>query len=581
MNASAAPTGDMIIEWDVPIATSDGLVLRADVFRPASQERCPVLLGLGPYAKGLPFQDGYPDQWNRLTSSHPEVLARSTGRYQNWEVPDPERWVPDGYVCVRVDARGTGRSPGFLDPFSPREIRDLYEAIEWAGGQPWSTGRVGLSGISYMAINAWLVAGLGPPHLAAIVAWEGAADWYRDMTHHGGILCTFWENWYDKQVLPVQYGMGDRSPVNPHTGDHVAGPVTLSDPVRAANRSDLGAVIRSHPLDDEYHRGRSASWTNVRVPLLSAANWGGIGLHSRGNFEAFTQAALPDRWLEVHGYEHWTEYYTDYGIDLQRRFLARFLKGAGGAWSDEPRVRLQVRRIDGFQERSESAWPLPRTVWTTWHLDARNPEQGLSPIAPAVNATVEYEPTGDGVTFLAPPAEEETEVTGPLAATLFISSTRRDADLFVALRLFGPGGDEVAFQGALDPHTPLSQGWLRASHRKLDPRRSVPYRPYHTHDQAQLLEPARVYELAIEMWPTSIVIPAGYRLAFTVRGRDYEYAGPMDQVRLTTFKNAFRGSGPFLHDDPRDRPADPFGGRVTVWTGPDHPSRLLLPVIPS
>jgi len=83
------------------------------------------------------------------------------------------------------------------------------------------------------------------------------------------------------------------------------------------------------------------------------------------------------------------------------------------------------------------------------------------------------------------------------------------------------------------------------------------------------------------MWPTSIVIPAGYRLAFTVRGRDYEYAGPLDEVRLTTFKNAFKGSGPFLHDDPRDRPADRFGGRVTVWTGPDHPSRILLPRIRS
>ena len=136
----------MAIDWDQPIRMDDGLVLRADVFRPPREERFPVLLTYGPYAKGLAFQEGYPGAWMRMAAMHPDVTAGSSNRYQNWEVVDPEKWVPDGYVCVRVDSRGCGRSPGRIDHFSPRETRDFYLCIEWAGAQPWSNGKVGQIG---------------------------------------------------------------------------------------------------------------------------------------------------------------------------------------------------------------------------------------------------------------------------------------------------------------------------------------------------------------------------------------------------------------------------------------------------
>src|SRR5437764_649646 len=178
----------MRIEWDVSIPMDDGLVLRADVYRPDASGRHAVLLSYGPYAKGLAFQDGYPSAWQRMVAEHPDVAYGSSNRYQSWEVVDPEKWVPDGYVCVRVDSRGAGRSPGFIDHFSPRETRDFYQCIEWAGVQPWSSGKVGLSGVSYYGINQWHVASLQPPYLAAMCIWEGAADWYRDMTHHGANL---------------------------------------------------------------------------------------------------------------------------------------------------------------------------------------------------------------------------------------------------------------------------------------------------------------------------------------------------------------------------------------------------------
>ncbi len=570
----------MQVDWDVAIPMDDGIVLRADVFRPQGAGRFPVLLTYGPYAKGLAFQEGYPSAWERMVAQHPDVAAGSSNLHQNWEVVDPEKWVPHGYACVRVDSRGCGRSPGFVDHFSPRETQDFYDCIEWAGVQPWSSGRVGLNGISYYGINQWQVASRQPPHLAAMCIWEGAADWYRDMTHHGGILSTFWANWYDMQVKTVQHGLGERGPRSRATGELVCGPPTLDEDALAANRSDFGRDILAHPLDDEYHRVRSPDWSRVTVPFLSAANWGGQGLHTRGNFEGYMRAASTQKWLEAHGIEHWTHFYTDYGRTLQLRFFDHFLKDDPNSdWDRQPSVLLQVRHPDRFEERAEAAWPIPRTRWTEWGLDLHDQVLGSQVLGQSSEpGTLAFDAMGDGVTFIAPPVTDATEITGPSAVRLFVSSSTADADLFAVLRVFTPDLREVKFQGAIDPHTPVGQGWLRASHRALDPALSLPYRPYHTHTDPQPLQPGEVVQLDIEIWPTSIVVPAGHRIALTVRGRDYEAA--VEGGRLSNFKNVLRGCGPFLHDDPDDRPPALFAGRTTLHAGPGRQPALLLPIIP-
>jgi uncharacterized protein len=567
----------MRIDWNVTIAMDDGLKLRADVFRPVAEGRYPVILTYGPYAKGLAFQDGYPSAWQRMADQHPDVTAGSSNLYQSWEVVDPEKWVSHDYACVRVDSRGCGCSPGYIDHFSPRETKDFYDCIEWAAVQSWSNGKVGLNGISYYAINQWHVASLQPPHLAAMCIWEGAADWYRDMTHHGGILCTFWENWYDMQVKTVQYGAGERGKRSRVHGELVCGPEFLSDRELAKNRSDFGAEIFVHPLDDAYHKARSPNWSKVKTPFLSAANWGGQGLHPRGNFEGFMRAAAKQKWLEAHGIEHWTHFYTDYGRDLQLRFFDYFLHGKKNGWDKHPPVQLQVRHIDRFVERAESEWPLKRTQWTKLYLD---PTGRLAENKPANKKSVlRFEAMGDGITFLAAPLERETEITGPSAVKLFVSSSTTDADIFVVLRVFSPDMKEVVFQGAIDPHTPIGQGWLRASHRQLDKKLSKPYRPYHTHGKKQPLKSGEVVALDVEIWPTSIVAPAGYRIALTIRGKDYAYPGASGG-RLSNFKNELTGCGPFLHDDPRDRPAQVFAGITGLHFGGAARPYLLLPVIP-
>ena len=184
---------------------------------------------------------------------------------------------------------------------------------------------------------------------------------------------------------------------------------------------------------------------------------------------------------------------------------------------------------------------------------------------------------GDGLTFMSAPMSEPTEITGPSALKIHLSSATVDADVFAVLRVFDPQGQEVVFQGALDPHNPISLGWLRASHRKLDPHKSLPYRPYHTHDEKQPLVPGEVVELDVEIWPTCIVIPSGYQVAISIRGRDYEWDGPA--ATLSNMKNPMKGCGPFVHDDEQDRPATIFDTQVSLHFGPGCPSRLLLPVI--
>jgi predicted acyl esterase len=315
--------------------------------------------------------------------------------------------------------------------------------------------------------------------------------------------------------------------------------------------------------------------------MLSAGNWGGHGLHLRGNTEGYVQSASEQKWLEIHGGAHWTHFYTDYGRKLQKRFFDHFLKGEENGWDEKPPVHLQVRHPgEEFEERHEAAWPIPRTDWTRYHLHAN--DLSLSTTEPSNTASVTYEALGDGVSFLSSPLEEETEMTGPISAKLFIESDTEDADLFVVVRAFHPDMKEIVFQGAVEPNKPIGLGWLRASHRKLDEKLSTEWRPYHTHDEIQPLEPGEIYELDVEIWPTSIVLPADTRIGISIRGRDYEYTGNVEHdPDSIEGSRGFTGVGAQTHEAAGDRPPEIYGGDVTIHTGKEHPSSALLPIIPN
>ena len=404
----------MLIDWDMPIVMDDGVTLRADIYRPPAEGQYPVIMTLGPYGKQLHFEDGYPHQWHLMCEEHPDVPTGSTNKYQVWEVVDPEKWVPDGYVVIRVDSRGAGTSEGIIDIWSLREAQDLAVCVDWAGVQPWSNGKVGLNGISYFAENQWQTAALQPEHLAAICTWEGAADFYRDMAHHGGIFCNgFTKAWSEAQVWSVQNGKGANGYKSRLTGDPVSGPETLTEEQLGANRRNFYEDCLAHKLDtDDYWQSRMPDWTKVEVPLLSSANWGGQGLHPRGNFEGFVRSASEQKWLEVHGLEHWTEFYTDYGVELQKRFFGHFLKGEDTGWEGQPKVLLQVRHPgERFVERHEDEWPLARTEWPKYYLDAG--DLTLSDGPAEQDGSVSYAGFGDGVTFLTPTAADRDRADRP------------------------------------------------------------------------------------------------------------------------------------------------------------------------
>ena len=555
---------EMIVEKDVGIPMGDGIVLRCNVFRPMAEGHFPVVMAQGVYGKDAHFADAFKPQWEKLIEIYPGICRDgSSGKYLRWETVDPERWVPDGYVIVQINSRGTGKSPGYLDPRSPREMQDYYEAIEWAGTQEWSNGKVGLCGISYYAFTQWAVAALQPPHLAAICPWEGFVDYYRGSSHQGGIFSnSFTTAWWPRQVLVNQYGNGATSHRDRETGQRTTGGPALSEALLKGNRADYPRDLLEHPLDDEWYRERTPPLDRIEVPLLSAGNWGGPGLHLRGNIEGFLGAASKQKWLSLHVGTHYESFYLPEYVAMQKRFFDRFLKGLDNGWNDEPRVQLSIRRPDGSTRRMEHEFPLSRTRWTRYFLNAG--QKSIERQNAAVASTISYDALGDGVDFTTAPFEEETEFCGFATARLWVSSSTTDMDIFATLRVFDPAGQEVDFVGAHETTT-MTKGWLRASHRKIDPDRSLPFRVFHAHDEMQKLVPGEFYRVDVEIWPTSMVFPKGYRLVLTLQGRDFQFPG---------------APGRMLHNHPLDRAPDEFGGVNAIRTGANYDSYLLMPVIP-
>ncbi|KAL6247629.1 hypothetical protein RBB50_004977 [Rhinocladiella similis] len=423
-------------------------------------------------------------------------------------------------------------------------------------------------------MNQWLVASLQPPHLKAMIAWEGSADFYRDTTRHGGILSNgFLRYWYDKQVALLQHG-NPKGPEDPWLGARSTGPLELSELELQMNRVDAVEAPLRMEWDCERYRERSPVWSKIKVPFVSAANWGGMGLHQRGNFTAFEEAASSDKWLEIHPGKHEEAFYLDYAVELQKRFFDHYLKGIDNGWEKEERVRMKIRQpfTEDFHERRADIWPLPQVKWTQLHISVG--DRALAWEAVSSKSQVTFDTLGAPLILKSQPLAEEIEIAGPLAARLFISSTTTDADIFLTLQAFSPSGDEVDFQGSHDPHTPLAQGWLRASHRKLDPERSKPHQPYHTHDEHWPLEPGKVTEVHVEIWQTGIVLPPGYTLALQVSGHDFERGKPIVGGEMV-----LDGVGPFRHTHPVDRPIEKFGGKTTIHSGGDHCSYLLVPIV--
>jgi predicted acyl esterase len=550
----------LVIEKDVQIPLRDGTLLYADIFRPEStSERFPAIINIGVYQK------------DKLWIP-PADLEEKANPHMNWETVNPEWWCPRGYACVRVDSRGTGKSPGRSDPSSYQEAVDFYDAIEWTAKQPWCSGKIGTLGISYHASSQWRVANLQPPSLKCVIPWEGRADQYRDQAYHGGIFALgFIGNWWLT-----------------HTAHHLLGRPRSYNP--DAFQNDMLWNMMRNDLDSEWWRLCSARWDRINVPLYSVGNWGGYSLHLRGNTEGFMNAASKHKKLRIHTGTHFHPFHSEEGRLDQLRFLDYWLKGVDTGIMDEPPVKLEIRTGGSarpYAFRYENEWPLARTQWTKWYLqidrqpssDEHGIEGALVPkphrtvgraTYPASGATRAGVASGSslstshggsartGISLETPPMERDTEITGPLVLNLWVSSTSEDMDIFATLRNIGPDGKDVWEVGQHGQPVPLTKGWLRASHRKLDPERARPYRPYHAHNERWWLTPNEPVECQVEIWPTCIVLRKGHKLRLDIQ--------PRDGV----------GSAPYTHYH-GDYNA---GAENTIYSGGDKASYLLVPIIP-
>ncbi|KAF2768446.1 putative hydrolase, CocE/NonD family [Teratosphaeria nubilosa] len=566
----------------VQLRCSSGVV-RVNVYRPNALDEAPVLVTYGPYGKDIAYSDFHANGFAEVNPQH-----KST--HSAWETPDPAFWTRHGYAVVRADERGLGQSPGVLDTMS-RETSDcFYDVIEWAAEQSWSSGKIGLLGVSYYAGSQWRVAARNPRGLCAIIPWEGMSDYYRDRCRHGGILSNaFIDFWWNRQVITNQYGKPGRAKSN-WGPDTIEG--DLSEAEREQQRNDQRTDNRNnHFRDDVYYASKEYDMFDITVPLLSVANWGGILLHLRGNVEGFTHAGSKFKYLKFITGRHDLPFYYEEEVEIQRSFLDAFLKEEDRVgWSVEgkvPAVDLVLRRGDvGFNDakaemayprRQEAEWPIARTVYTNYYL---TPAQALTTELDAATEArkLGYRALGSlnspqTLQFTTAAFEDALEVTGHIVAHLNVSVTPDPAgptpseiDLFLTLRHISPEGKEILYTGTAGDPVPLTKGWLRVSLRKVNSshykhRPYLPWRDYYSTD-VQPVVPGEVYSVDVEVWPTNVVVAKGGKLVFEVASGDTQ------------------GSGLFLHDDPVDRASEKLQGTNNIHFGSKFVNYITLPVIP-
>lgn len=524
----------MLVERDVEVRMRDGVRLYIDLFRPIGKTDLPVILTYSPYGKHArkSFEMFEPGTATGAGTVDPGMTSGMVSHYTVWEGPDPVFWCQNGFAVINADSRGSWGSEGTLTFRSRQEARDGYDLVEWASAQPWSNGRVGMAGVSYLAWSQWSVASMRPPHLCAINPWEGYSDPYRDRHMHGGIPETKFTRWW---IESTAYSR--------------------------ARVEDVPACCEAHPLIDEYWEDRIPELEEIECPVYAVVDWGDHGIHTRGTIEGFKRAGASEKWLEVHGRFKWPYYYRDESLRRQLRYFDHFLRNPSSDLSDWPRVEIEVReRYMVGSVRSEKEWPIKRTQYRKLYF---NGESGaLCEDAPMRASTVDYAP-GDGSLRFKHTFTEDTEITGHICVKLFLESPGADdADIFVWVDKRGITGERITFPfQSMFSDGPVALGWLRASHREVDPTRSTPWQPWHTHARELPLPSGGPAELDIEVWPSSTLFRAGESLELIVQGHE-AFLYPEAPVVV-------------VHEPTRN------AGRHVISVGGTQASYVLVPVVPA
>lgn len=531
------------------IPMSDGVTIEALLYPSKSGDRVPTLLAASPYRFD---NDKLP-----AVSIYPIQELGPIGFYND-----------KGFAYVHMDVRGTGRSGGEYQYQSEREQRDLSEVIEWIAQQPWSNGKVGGVGQSYYARSQWFAAKQAPPHLTCIAPYDGHIDTYRQSAYTGGIMGAYPDYWW--------------STVRNYNARPFAG-----SPREVV--WDYPLEIRRHPTYDGFWRERSAEegLSNVRIPVYSIGAWGKVDLHLNGNILGYQRVSGPKKLL-VLGAAGVNEAVAEYSsIAFHERYLLPFynwcLKGEETTYAQQAPVTYAV--VNGRGMQSAESWPPKDVSYRTWYLSAgpTGSVTSLNDGALTANAadrkdgrtTFTYPDAGwrigvvgsgsDGrpdpvrrvMTFVSPPMERDTQITGPIKLVLHAASTQDDTQFIVKLSDQSDQSTEERAKGIQPRARIITKGWLKASHRELDATLSSENAPYYTHSHPTPIEPGKVYRYEIAVMPIAYLLKKGDRLRLEIANGD-------SSVTDTIFTHPYSAQQ---------------NGTDTIFHTPENPSQLILPVM--
>lgn len=551
---------DILLERDVAIKLRDGVTIYADVFRPVGDEACPAILAWSPYGKEIGGQmlDDVP-----MRSGVP--LSATSG-LEKFEGPDPAYWVAHGYAIVNPDKRGAYMSEGNLLYWGHEDALDGCDVIEWIASRPWSNGKVGMSGNSWLTVSQWFIAAERPEHLAAIAPWEGFCDHYRESGTRGGIPAPEFPEMI-AETFASAHGM-------------------LEDQPR---------MIVERPFMCDYWEDKAARVENIEIPAYVVASYTN-SVHTHGSFAGFRRMASKEKWLRVHNTSEWFDYYTPENVEDLRRFFDHYLKGIDNGWEQTPRVRLSVLNPGGTDivGRTEEEFPLARTQYRKLYLSAA--DSTLCTTLPDQQAVSEYQSDSvrHEVTYRYR-MEKPTELTGYMKLHLWVSAPDHD-DMDLAVRV-----EKLSRDGQPLPDRTgniiAATGLMRVSMRQLDEARSTEAEPYYTFTTEQKLKPGEIVPVEIEIWPMGLYFDEGEILQLTVGAYQPANAAiPFGSASISVPREGYTfmpglqvemitvGGNATQCADPTDvvvSPATHNAGRHRIYTGGQYDSYLYVPEIPN
>ncbi|HLX35973.1 MAG TPA: CocE/NonD family hydrolase [Candidatus Limnocylindrales bacterium] len=490
---------DIVFEKDTAVTLRDGTTIYVDVFRPAGNEKVPVIVAWGPYGKS---GGTHPKNWELF-----KLLGVDQSRLSGlgkFEGPDPAFWCANGYAVCNPDARGVFDSEGDSLMTGRQDGEDCHDVIEWLGLQNWCNGKVGMSGNSYLAIAQWFAAAERPPHLAAIAPWEGWTDTYRDLLFRGGMpdlsfASTWAPSWTGKQ-----------------------------------RREDLVAEAERYPLMNGLWESKVAPLDQVTVPAYVVASYSN-SIHTPGTFRGWRRIQSAEKWLRIHNTMEWPDYNEEASRDDLQRFFDHYLKGQDNAWDETPRVRYALLDLEGGDRVNIPATVFPPEDFGSVRYFLDGASGALVGEAPVEAATASYDAVADrnGVAFTIR-FDEETELAGYPKARLWVEALGSDdMDVFVLLEKLNAAGERLEQFNVPNHGAPIdmltregssvlkykgSNGRLRASMRHLDPATATDEVPAHTFDRVQKLEPGSIVALDIDLFPVGLTFHAGEQLRLVISG---------------------------------------------------------------